>query len=441
MRLHTRVLFQLSGHSQKMTMRKFSIDHSNLPMTSVIEPSEPSEELHADTQIKPEKNIKRDKNNENYSSIEEQALFSHVLTKMEQFERQRHDAESDIGDRVRKFNTQIVFANKAETDLSDRDKRIRDLYLATVGEPRRKSIFQLINEDIRTQPMSSRIAVETEEGKTRTRLNELSARSLENVTETSENSIFQPIPFDLEIPKKNLEAIERKERYKAILFASLEPYLKNLLENLKTDYQVLTSLESMLVEFSHRDKRQDSLHASSTSKLMNHIKSQSETYPSKIPEPLVVTIPFLIVKLCDGETVPLPRDRILSFLTYIYDYCKRNSDISMYLNVCDVDFYNALIKFHWDCFKEIPEIQRLTNEMNINGILGDIYTVEILDNIVEEIRSIDNQFDVIPDQHDLERSAKSEPKASMGWIWCKEYTPVLMMVERYLTTLKRNLTY
>ena len=63
-------------------------------------------------------------------------------------------------------------------------------------------------------------------------------------------------------------------------------------------------------------------------------------------------------------------------------------DASLYLTICNVDFYNLLVQLLWENFQEIRYLRRVVTEMSVNGVIGNIETVDILDKIVKEMRSL-----------------------------------------------------
>lgn len=66
-------------------------------------------------------------------------------------------------------------------------------------------------------------------------------------------------------------------------------------------------------------------------------------------------------------------------------------------------------------------------------IMGDLYTVEMLDKICYDLRYLN---DDIPDEETTENIAN---QSAVGVVWCRENALQLNQVETYLTRLKESL--
>lgn len=69
-------------------------------------------------------------------------------------------------------------------------------------------------------------------------------------------------------------------------------------------------------------------------------------------------------------------------------------------------------------------------EMSVNGILGDLATVGLLDRISESMRSMnDGDFDLTVNQKE------GESPLTVGVVWCRENAEDLNYIEGYLRKL------
>ena len=121
-------------------------------------------------------------------------------------------------------------------------------------------------------------------------------------------------------------------------------------------------------------------------------------------------------------------ERRYTVASYIYKQCKQSSDISLYLNICNVEFYNILLELTWANFYQVEKLKQLVTEMGINGIVGDIYTVGILDKITNEV-------DLMNGDEDLSNDAQNRTMSTI--VWSKDTSMDLMVIQNYLQGLKR----
>lgn len=233
----------------------------------------------------------------------------------------------------------------------------------------------------------------------------------------------------------NMTKLEAEERYKVELKKALEPYIKILKSEIHTDFEMMEKVQELLRTYISRDKSTDIDMQSSPADIIKQINANCESSLTTLPQPYGITLPFIIVHLLTSSEFEIPIEKKYNIATLVYQECKRCSDISLYLNVCNVDFYNMLIHLYWGNFYEVHGVKQFVQEMQLNGIIGDIYTVELLDNIVSEMRTMND--DII----DEENIKKIKEKAlNIGVVWSKEADIDLIVIETYLKKLKEALT-
>ena len=248
--------------------------------------------------------------------------------------------------------------------------------------------------------------------------------------------------FGLKIDVGKLEA---EERYKLALETTMEPYIKWLSTQLKTDYDILEYVKSEIQEFLTRDRSQDKALSMKPIQMMEILKKNCEVTPTKLPQPYVITLPYVITTLLRSPLFDIPSDRKYTIATYVFQRCKQSTDLSLYINVCNVDFYNLLLKLSWENFGQLHTLSKITSEMNINGVTGDIYTVELLDGIVNGIKRADENEDIPDEAYLLEMQSEGDSNDSgistlLKFPLSKGGKIDLAKLEGYLKNLKVTLT-
>ncbi|CAB4253205.1 similar to Saccharomyces cerevisiae YDL044C MTF2 Mitochondrial matrix protein [Maudiozyma barnettii] len=232
----------------------------------------------------------------------------------------------------------------------------------------------------------------------------------------------------------DVKKLEDEERYKAAMDSAMKPYTDQLKLSISSDYDVLEKIKEMIKLFTARDKSLDSLNNNQPVDIINTIKGYSEKNSEVIPEPYVITIPYCMLRLLIGPEFNMSSERKYNIATYVYHECKTCQDLSLYLNMCNVIFYNQLLRLSWENFKDIKRILDLTTEMKINGILGDIETVELLGTL---IRDIDATYD---DYLPVENNIEENSGTAKGILWTHQTRIYLNEVRKYLKQLKLALT-
>ena len=88
-------------------------------------------------------------------------------------------------------------------------------------------------------------------------------------------------------------------------------------------------------------------------------------------------------------------------------------------------------------------MRRVVTEMSVNGVIGNIETVDILDKIVKEMRSLNEDVFLEAGEQlsaDEEVSSSANKIVNVGVLWNKDTNNDLLIVENYLKSLKKNLT-
>ncbi|SMN20246.1 similar to Saccharomyces cerevisiae YDL044C MTF2 Mitochondrial matrix protein [Maudiozyma saulgeensis] len=232
----------------------------------------------------------------------------------------------------------------------------------------------------------------------------------------------------------DVKKLEDEERYKAAMDSAMKPYIDQLKLSITSDYDVLEKMKEMIKLFTTRDKSLDRLNNNKPVDIINTIKSYSEKNDEAIPEPYVITIPYCMLRLLTGPEFEMSGERKYNIAVYIYHECKTCQDISLYLNMCNVIFYNQLLRLSWENFKDIKRLLDLTSEMSINGILGDIETVELLDTLIQDIDA--TYDDYLPVENNIQENSGS----AKGILWTHQTRIYLNELKKYVKQLKLALT-
>ena len=259
------------------------------------------------------------------------------------------------------------------------------------------------------------------------------AMKIDNFSPSSlpDSSTIQSQQKYLKIDVKKLEA---EERYKAAMDTAMKPYIDAIAAQVTSDYDILEKMKQLLELFTSRDKSLDSLNNNQPVDIINSINEYIKKDATVIPQPYVITIPFTILRLLTGPEFEISNERKYSIAMYVYQQCKTCQDLSLYLNVCNIGFYNLLLKLSWENFRDIKRLLDLTVEMNTNGILGDIETVEILDTLIQ---GVETTYDsCIP----MENEVDNESDTAKGILWTNQTRIYLYDLKKYLQKLKIALT-
>ncbi|KAG0670058.1 hypothetical protein C6P45_002853 [Maudiozyma exigua] len=234
--------------------------------------------------------------------------------------------------------------------------------------------------------------------------------------------------------KLDIKKLEAEERYKAAMDTAMKPYINSMAIKVTSDYDILEKMKQLIELFTSRDKSLDALNNNQPVDIINSINKCIKKDAANIPQPYVITIPYTILRLLTGPEFEILNERKYSIAIYVYQRCKTCQDLSLYLNVCNIGFYNLLLKLSWENFKDIKRLLDLTAEMNTNGILGDIETVETLDTLIQ---GVETTYDsCIPMEDELDHVVDT----AKGILWTNKTRIYLYDLKKYLQKLKVALT-
>lgn len=390
------------------------------------------------------------KDEENLASVQEKAVFGQVFENMMRKDELRKKNSSDILLNALSIETpindgnknddgkalQIVFEKKTQ-EIMPEDRKLFEFFKNTSGNGQLGDIGEsakLTTDDIRNYPVSLVSNMFTDStGKSLTENSTANKKQLGTILTTGSETANARHDLDLRLNKKVLENLEAKELFKAAMDKVMEEYLNVFFERIETDYDFFLEIRNLLQQYINRNKALDTGDQNSSIKIIEHIKKQCQANCKELPQPYRVTLPYTLVKLLTSKKLSFPSERKYTLASFIYQECKKSTDISLYLNVCNADFYNLLLQLSWENFREIYQLKQLTTEMSINGIRGDIYTVEILNKVVHDLRHIN---DGILDDDTGNLTGKP---LTVGVVWCRENSMNLLLVENYLKKLKESL--
>ncbi|CCD22827.1 Mtf2p NDAI_0A06730 [Naumovozyma dairenensis CBS 421] len=403
---------------------------------------------------------KRFENEQPLSSIEEENLFQNVLSEIQEKFGSRVENAKDIAAMLpntdesssvlasSRFNStpkgQIQRSQQA-IEFDRQDKKLLEFFKGKlekkikVQESDKSSIpiLQSQNETLKKEMTYL-------ENK-----NELSAKSLD---ELAISYTERTLPLeDLNLDRVKFEKLKGKERYKVAMDNIMVPYIEYLRTSLGTDYAVLDCVKKLIEKYlingdtisneDEHDGTNEKLGQLEPLEIIEMVTQNLEVSSNELPQPYRITIPYVLTKLLDPEFMPLPEDRRYQIISYIYKECKRSSDVTLYLNVCTVELYNILLDLSWKNFYEVKKLKTIITEMTINGVSGDIYTLEILENAVKGMRTmnsddIDDLYDGIPLHQE---TTKKEP-LTVSVVWSRETTTDLHFIDNYIRQLKQDIT-
>ncbi|QLQ80307.1 hypothetical protein HG537_0D03080 [Torulaspora globosa] len=388
------------------------------------------------------------KDEEELSSVQERALFGAVFNKLMMRDELRSKNSEEVLSQAIAIQPdvittqkeegrglQVVFEKKSQ-EIRPEDRKLFDFFKNTSGSTQLGDIGEsakLTTDDIRNYPVSLISSIFTDSDDVKVPESEKASRELVNVEKVPipDEDVALKADFKLKINKEVLEALKAKERFKTAMQTAMEPYLTFIFSQIETDHDLFLVVRNLLKSYLERDKTLDNTNYKSSTEIVQQIKSQCLNNSKELPRPLGVSLPYTLVELFTSKELNFPSERKFSLISYIYQECKK--DISLYLNVCNVDFYNLLLQLSWDNYREIYQLKQLTTEMSINGIRGDLYTIEILDKIAHDLRHINDGI-----LNEDTGSIQGNP-LTVGVVWCRENSTDLQLVENYLRKLKENL--
>ncbi|SCU80497.1 LADA_0B07822g1_1 [Lachancea dasiensis] len=383
---------------------------------------------------------------EQVSSIQEKTLFEQIFTQI-----MKKDEKKKLSQNVLKSSTssaeaptnqedrnahpdehvQIVFDKKNSESVNS---KLSQFFKDAVSQEMEDTggLARMTTEDIRKYPVSLTPAYftnkSTSNGEVRTpdisRVGGLS-QSRSPVEEAGpeffKNSSSRTSNGTTELGI--LRQIESKERLNATLEVYLEPHLSYLSKRIQTDGDCMAVVREYFDQYLSRDP---ALEAQS----LHHVKEACIATPEQLPQPFKATTPFIIRYLLTNKDFTFPTDRRYALIALIYNLCKRAADVSLYLNVCNVDFYNTLIEFSWKNYQDINQLRQIVAEMTANGIMGDLNTVDLLEKIAKTMHYMNDGV--------VDDTENSEQPVTVGVVWCRENAQDLSYIENYMRKLKRS---
>ncbi|AET40042.1 Mtf2p Ecym_5279 [Eremothecium cymbalariae DBVPG len=368
------------------------------------------------------------------SSVKEQSLFNEVFSQMMKKERknparQQSSLLPDILDDMEaddQSNVQIVFEKRRTRDDNDKFKKIMEsLNKNTNSVADMRDSARLTTSDIRHYPVSLTPSYFTELGveDTNTTNNIGSQVPFGRGQTISEGFLSDASTYDnVGLDSKILDEVKNKQLYKITQEKALGPHIQYLIKSIKTDKDLLDQLQSYFKEY-----KRDVSAERQVKNILNEIEHSCKKSPNKLPKPHSITLPTIVRILFTKEEFNFSSPTKYNLLSMIYHKCKSSKDLSLYLQVCNVDFYNLLLKYTWENFEDIHAMKKLLSEMSVNGVMGDIYTVEIVEKMLETVKyMVENILD-----EDV-----SEDVYSIGIQWCNDTANDVESIEKYLQNLK-----
>ncbi|KAM3164517.1 Mtf2 domain-containing protein [Lachancea thermotolerans] len=370
---------------------------------------------------------------EQISTVQERTLFEQIFSQIMKKDEQKKKTKEllkpiisltkDDQNQMHKDNDlQIVFEKKKSDSQTLKLSRFLE-DADTEGNVGSAGLARLTTDDIRKYPVSltsTYFADSGDDSATRT-TSEYLGRIL------SKGTLAKAKASEREISPETLNQIETKHKLNAKLEELLRPHMSYLFSRIQTDSDCIEVLEGYLKQYRTRDTTLEK-HTANT---FADIEKSASSDPNQLPQPFDITMPFVIRFILTSDGFGFPSDRKYTLISLVYNACKRASDMSLYLNICNVDFYNLLIEYSWENFQEIHQLKDIVKEMSVNGIMGDLRTVDLLDYIAKSMRYMNDGI--------LEETEGSENLQTVGLVWCRENAQDLNYVEMYLKKLKESL--
>ncbi|VVT57894.1 uncharacterized protein SAPINGB_P005934 [Magnusiomyces paraingens] len=193
-------------------------------------------------------------------------------------------------------------------------------------------------------------------------------------------------PF-MDMPKSTSIDLTRVFQIQTTLKRKFEPILKHMNENLLTDAELSDFFKTMVLSrFQQKKKDNKAAQGNSKVSLVNHDLDDLEALDVTLENFPVDhnTLPFLLKEsmriLADDFNSPVDA------LT-LFELTKRGS-IDTYVAGCNISVYNEVIRIKWNAFQDLHFVESLINEMQVNGILGNSETAEVLGDISKAVTSI-----------------------------------------------------
>lgn len=380
------------------------------------------------------------------ASVQEHMLFGQIFERMQQREEQRkQQMDSLLGGNGSSGSSasdvKVTFGHHDHSPLHDIDPADISLveYFRKEGE---KQARKAKGKDSAGKPHDKATIIynlfenleQTIQNNKKRALEKSDAMKIDSFAPETLQNVRVAAPGSLRVDVKKLEA---EERYRVAMEGVMQPYMDTLQPDTTSDYTLLSRIQSLLSQFSARDKAHDSLNRDSQPvEIINTIKQWNEEHPGALPEPLVVTVPWVVQRLLTAREFALSPARRYSLALYVYHQCKQCRDLSLYLNLCDAAFYNLLLRLSWANDRSVHRLVELTAEMTTNGILGDLETVALLDNVVAALeRTYD---DYVPMEATKDSGESGE--AARGVLWSRRTRLDLSQLRHYLRSLKQRLT-
>ncbi|SCU78852.1 LANO_0A04236g1_1 [Lachancea nothofagi CBS 11611] len=376
---------------------------------------------------------------EQISSIQEKTLFEQIfeqiMKKDEERKKSKNILKPFLAQNVSRFDkentreresVQIVFEKKKTLEG---DAELSKFFKNAVGDnvDDTGGLARIITDDIRKYPVSLTPAYFTD-GNSNTSPQD----ATNSLVPSTMDTYFEkdPIPGvvvarERGINPRILNQIETKHRLSSRLEQLLAPHILYLQNRIQNDSECITVLQEYLSQYLSRDLTLET-------KGFEHIEQESLKDPKRLPQPFHITMPFIIRHLLTSTDFCFPVDRRYTQISLIYNSCKRAADVSLYLNMCNIEFYNLLIEYAWENYQDIHQLKQLVTEMTANGILGDLHTVDLLESIAESMRHMNDG--VVEDSEILQQAQTA------GVVWCRENAHDLNYIEDYLRKLKESQT-
>ncbi|AMD19065.1 HBR164Wp [Eremothecium sinecaudum] len=223
----------------------------------------------------------------------------------------------------------------------------------------------------------------------------------------------------------NLRKVAQTKIQPAELEAAMKPHIEYLKSHISTDKDMLDQLSVYFKDYHERNKSLEEENKT----VMAKIAKRSKNSPESLPQPYSITLPAIIKFVLTSPEFKFSTTRTYTLLSMIYHTCKNSKDITLYLRVCNIEFYNIFLKCTWENFHNIHSVRSLIDEMSADGVVGDTSTIKVLDKILENMRYMSDSMLYEETSNDL---------YSTGIRWCKKASTDVEVVEKYRDDLMHN---